>query len=100
MNYNNINLVNVPLEVMTSTIREIVASELQKAKEEIFQNSSEESMDKFLSIKDVCELLSVSDGTLYNWNRDKILMKNKIGGRVYYNKSDVLAILNPLKEVS
>ena len=70
------------------------------SKEEIFQNSSEESMDKFLSIKDVCELLSVSDGTLYNWNRDKILMKNKIGGRVYYNKSDVLAILNPLKEVS
>ena len=74
---------------------EINLTETQK--EEIFQNSSEESMDKFLTIKEVCEILSVSDGTLYNWNRDKFLIKHKIGGRVLYMKSDVMALFNNLK---
>lgn len=97
MTNNNLNLVTIPLEVMASTIREIVASELHKVKEVIIPNTNEESINKPLTIKEVCEILSVSDGTLYNWHRDKILTKYKVGNRVYYNKSDIMAKFNKLK---
>ncbi|MEN9981870.1 MAG: hypothetical protein RL542_1657 [Bacteroidota bacterium] len=96
----HINLVNVPLEVMANTIREIVVSEIQKVKELISLTPKEEDSDKILTREEVCKLLKVSYTTLFNWNNDKTLVNYKVGRRVYYNKSDVLAILNPLKEVS
>ena len=96
----HINLVNVPLEVMANTIREIVVSEIQKVKELISLTPKEDETDKILTREEVCKLLKVSPTTLFNWNNDKILINYKVGRRVYYNKSDVLAILNPLKEVS
>lgn len=97
---NHINLVNVPLEVMASTIREIVVSELQKVKELISLTPKEEDSDKILTREEVCKLLKVSPTTLFHWNNDKTLVNYKVGRRVYYRKSDVLAILNPLEQVS
>lgn len=96
----HINLVNVPLEVMANTIREIVVSEIQKVKELISLTPKEDETDKILTREEVCNLLKVSPTTLFNWNNDKILVNYKVGRRVYYNKSDVLVLLNPVKEVS
>lgn len=94
-----LNLVNVPLDVMANTLREIVASELQKVKEIIVPTPKDDS-DKILTREEVCKLLKVSNTTLFNWNNDKTLVNFKIGRRVYYMQSDVLAINNPLKAVS
>jgi excisionase family DNA binding protein len=95
----NINIVNVSLEDMANTLREIVASELQKVKELIVPKPKDDS-DNILTRYEVAQLLGVSLPTLFNWNNDKILVNYKVGRRVYYKKSDVMAILNPLKEVS
>ncbi len=95
----NINLVNVPLDVMANTLREIVASELQKIKNLIPETPKDET-DKVLTREEVCKLLKVSNTTLFNWNNDKTLVNFKIGRRVYYMQSDVLAIHNPLRAVS
>ena len=96
---NHINLVNVPLDVMTSTIREIVSSELQKVKN-LFAEAPKDVLVPTLNRKQVCILLGVCEGTLHNWNKNKILVNFKAGRKVLYRESDVLAILNPLKEVS
>ena len=96
---NHINLVNVPLEVMANTIREIVASELQKIKEIIVPTPKDDS-DKIMTREEVCKLLKVSTTTLFHWNNDKVLVNHKIGRRVYYMKADVMAKLNPLRLVS
>ena len=95
----NLNLVHVSIEDMTSIMREVVASELQKAKEIISPTPIDDS-DKILTREEVCKLLKVSLTTLFNWNNDKILVNYKVGRRVYYMKTDVLALLNPIKAVS
>lgn len=96
----NLNLVHVSIEDMTSIMREVVATELLKVKDLISLTPKEDDSDKILTREEVCKLLKVSPTTLFHWNNDKILVNYKVGRRVYYNKSDVLAILNPLKEVS
>ena len=67
----HINLVNVPLEVMANTIREIVVSEIQKVKELISLTPKEDETDKILTREEVCKLLKVSPTTLFNWNMIK-----------------------------
>jgi excisionase family DNA binding protein len=94
-----LNFVNISLDDMTYIMREIVASELQKAKEFISPTPIDDS-DKILTREEVCKLLKVSLTTLFNWNNDKTLVNYKVGRRVYYMKTDVLALLNPLKAVS
>lgn len=97
---NQINLVHVSIENMTSIMREVVATELQKVKELISLTPKEDDSDKILTREEVCKLLKVSPTTLFHWNNDKILVNYKVGRRVYYKQSDVLAILNPLEQVS
>lgn len=100
MTKNNISLVNVPLDVMANTIREIVVSELQKVKEFISISPKEEDSEKILTRDEVCKLLDVSYTTLYNWNNDGILVNHKVGSRVYYNKLDVMAKFNNQKPLN
>ncbi len=98
MEIKNLNLVNVPLDVLTDTIRDIVASELQKVMVLSTSSNKNENVDEILTRKQVCKLLKISNSTLFNWNNNKILENHKIGHRVYYKKSDVLALLQkPLK---
>ena len=94
-----LNFVNISLEDMTCIMREIVASELQKAKEFISPTPIDDS-DKILTREEVCKLLKVSNTTLFHWHNDKVLVNHKIGRRVYYMKADVMAKLNPLRLVS
>lgn len=96
----NLNLVHVSIEDMTSIMREVVATELQKVKELISITPKEEESDKILTREEVSKLLKVSLTTLFNWNNDKTLVNYKVGRRVYYMKTDVLALLNPIKAVS
>lgn len=95
-----LNLVHVSIEDMTSIMREVVATELQKVKELISLTPKEDDSDKILTREEVCKFLKVSTTTLFNWNNHKILENHKVGRRVYYKKSDVLAVLNPLKAIS
>ena len=95
----NLNLVHVSIEDMTSIMREVVATELQKVKD-LLTEAPKDSLEPTLTRKQVCVILGVCEGTLNNWNKNKILVNFKIGRKVRYRESDVLAILNPLKAVS
>ncbi len=91
----NINLVQVSLDDMSSVIRKIVADELNKVHNFMASPPKTES-DNFLSREDVCKLLKVSPTTLFHWNRNKTLTNQKLGRRVYYLESDVKAkFINP-----
>ena len=94
-----IQVFQLSVEDLSTMIRQSVASELQKVSNFISQTPKDES-DKILTREEVCKLLKVSTTTLFNWNNDKILENHKVGRRVYYKKSDVLAKLNPLRAVS
>ncbi len=96
MKIQNLNLVTVPLETLADTIREIVASELQKVIKINISSKLNDSTDEILTREEVCRLLKISNTTLFNWDNNKILENHKIGRRVYYRKSDVLALLKPI----
>jgi excisionase family DNA binding protein len=96
MEIKNLNLVNVTLEVLTDTIRDIVASELQKVIVLSTSSNNNEDIEEILTREQVCTLLKVSNTTLFNWANNKILENHKIGRRVYYRKSEVLALLQKL----
>jgi excisionase family DNA binding protein len=94
-----IQVFQLSVEDLSTMIRQSVATELQKVSNLISKTPKDDS-DKILTREEVCKLLKVSTTTLFNWNNDKILENYKVGRRVYYKKSDVLAILNPIKEAS
>lgn len=98
MEIKNLNLVTVPLETLSDTIRDIVAAELQKVMVLNVSSNKNENVDEILTRKQVCKLLKISNTTLFNWDNNKILENHKIGRRVYYRKSDVLALLKPLQK--
>ncbi len=97
----NINLVQVSLDDMSSVIRSILIEELKKFGNYFNQDTTKsDGLDEYLTREEVCKRLKVSYTTLYNWHNEKILVNFKVGRRVYYKESDVKALLNPLKEVS
>ena len=95
----HIQVYQLSLEDLSTMIRQSVATELQKVSN-IISTTPKDDSDKILTREEVCKLLKVSNTTLFNWNNDKTLVNFKIGRRVYYMQSDVLAINNPLKGVS
>lgn len=49
--------------------------------------------EKFLTIKQVAELLGVTEPTLWRWNKEGILKRVKVGNKVRYKESDVKKVL-------
>ena len=66
MEIKNLNLVNVTLEVLSDTIRDIVASELQKVMVLSTSSNKNENVDEILTRKKVCKLLKICNSTLFN----------------------------------
>lgn len=56
--------------------------------------STEQNAKSIFTRKETCELLNVSETTLYHWNNQGILKNFKLGNRVYYSKDSVFEKLN------
>ena len=88
-------LIQISKNDLKQLIQEAVKEEMSKINDAIRLNPKEsESKSDLLTRKETAELLSVSETTLFLWNRDKKLENKKIGNRVYYLKSEVLCKLN------
>jgi len=91
----NINLIQVSLDDMSSIIRDILAEELKKFGEYLKpQTTDNEELKQHLTREEVCKMLDVSTTTLFLWNKSKILVNYKLGRRVYYKKSEVFNFHN------
>lgn len=49
------------------------------------------------SFEDVRNLFKVSRQTMYNWEKEKKLIRHKINGRVYYKREDIEKLINHSK---
>lgn len=56
-------------------------------------------MPEYYTRKQVANHFGVTQRTVLNWERSKILQSLKIGGKRYYSKSEVHSLL-PREEVS
>ena len=52
--------------------------------------------EKLLTIKQVAELLGVTEPTLWRWNKEGILKRVKVGNKVRYKESDVNKVLEEM----
>jgi hypothetical protein len=81
--------VDVLLDKLTSRFAEII---------ELKQKS--ELAEKLLSPAETCKLFqpNISKVTLHKWTKDGRLQEHRIGSRVFYKYSEVLASLQTLKK--
>jgi hypothetical protein len=94
-----IQVFQLSVEDLSTMIRQSVATELQKVSNLISKTPKDDS-DKILTREEVCKLLDVSTTTLFNWNRDGILVNQKRGRRVYYSKASVMSMFNDSKTLN
>jgi len=89
---DNLVLCPVPLDDLVARIREVVKQELAAG----HQNKGDE---KLLSPAEACKLFApaISKMTLTRWTSEGLIPMQKIGGRVWYKHSDVIAAGSKLK---
>jgi excisionase family DNA binding protein len=65
---------------------------------EIKLNLQPKEPTKYLSRKEVAEMLDVNISTVHNWTVKGVINALQIGGRVYYKKSEIEAAMIELKK--
>lgn len=75
-------------------IRDTVSTEFQKMMGMVNNFQSSKPKSDLMTREEVSLLLNVSLVTLHNWEKKKILISKKVGGRVLYLREDVYAKLN------
>ncbi len=87
-------LYSVPLAELLAHIRTVVREEITAV------NALQPEGEKLLSVKEVSQLFSpkVTPQTIHNWAQTGKLIKHRIGGRVVFKQSEVMASLATLKK--
>lgn len=86
-------LIHMTAEDLAVLISNCVQAELKKL-ENMHMSSTKTEEDTLISRYEASKMLGVSYTTLFHWNNSGILPAQKIGSRVYYLKSSILARLN------
>ena len=83
------------LELVTKAdiaqLREDIFEELRKFR---FGGRKPVTKKEWLKSFEVCELLSISKGTLASYRRNGTLRYSKIGGLIYYKHEDIEMLMN------
>lgn len=85
---NNVT-VAVKLEDLIEFHREVLADNKRRLETQISENSQE----RYLTIKQVCSLLSVDASTLWRWRKQGYLNSVVIGCKRLYKESDVKRLI-------
>ncbi|MGO4875169.1 helix-turn-helix domain-containing protein [Pedobacter psychrotolerans] len=72
-------------------LREDIFEELRKFR---FGNKTTPIKKEWLKSFEVCEMLSISKGTLASYRRNGTLRYSKIGGLIYYKHQDIETLMN------
>ena len=84
---------NVTLSVTPADLREFFLAIAQEIRDNAPTVKEEPQQKAYLSNDEVAAKFGVCKKTLSRWNRDGYLKLFKIGGRIYYRRSDVEALL-------
>ncbi len=85
---STIQLTQIDIDSFGQFIQKLFREELEK----VIPTQIEEK--EFYTREETAKLLDVSLTTLFHWNNDGTLKNTKIGNRVYYSKTNILALLN------
>jgi hypothetical protein len=80
-------------EDLERLVKEALSSEFQKMMG-LFHNFDTNNKSDLMTREEVSKLLNVSLVTLHNWDKRKVLVSKKVGGRVIYMRDEVYARIN------
>ena len=81
-------------EDLERLVKEALSSEFQKMMGMFNNLEGNKTKSDLMTREEVSKLLNVSLVTLHNWEKKKVLISKKVGGRVLYFRDDVYAKLN------
>ena len=85
----------IQIEQIDATIIFDIMKQLQELHKEVKEiKETIKPEDRFLTRKEVKELLQISYTTIHNWQKQGILHGVHIGNKIYYKFSDIQALLN------
>lgn len=86
-------LQGLTVEELLKNVETIVQVKL----EEHLQKHSSKTSVRYLSTKEVCEILQISKPTLYDWTKQGLINSYRISTRVYYKSDEIDASLKKRK---
>ena len=78
---------------LVSELRDAMNDAVLQARKEMLSGVHALHHEKTMSPNEVASLLDVDLSTLYRWNKQGILTRQRVGGKVYYRTEDVERIL-------
>lgn len=81
-------------EDLERLVKEALSSEFQKMVGMLHNFESNKPKSDLMTRDEVSKLLNVSLVTLHNWDKKKVLVSRKVGGRVLYLRNEVYARFN------
>jgi hypothetical protein len=81
-------------EDLERLVKEALSSEFQKMMGMINNLEGNKTKSDLMTREEVSKLLNVSLVTLHNWEKKKVLVSRKVGGRVLYLREEVYSRLN------
>jgi DNA-binding transcriptional regulator YiaG len=81
-------------EDLERLVKEALSSEFQKMMGMINNLEGNRTKSDLMTREEVSKLLNVSLVTLHNWEKRKVLVSRKVGGRVLYLRDEVYSRLN------
>lgn len=93
---NNKKLVSAPNDITKGSFNDLkkelnstIQNEIKTLKENLDQNKN----SKFLQRKEVLQMLGISNPTLIRWVKEGIIVKYKVGSRVYFIQDEIESII-------
>ena len=85
----NSGVTDVTVNVKLADLVELIKQTIEAAKAELLPAMVSAAQEVLLTKKEVMEKFGVCHTTLWNWNKNKILIPAKVGKKVCYRQSDV-----------
>ena len=93
-NLNNMqNIGNVIYQITQADLKEFAMTLIEDTKKELEEKILADKMERYMSPKDVAEMLGVNPSTLWRWSNSKYLTPSNVGGKKRYKYSDIKKLL-------
>ncbi|MBD0831317.1 MULTISPECIES: helix-turn-helix domain-containing protein [Aestuariibaculum] len=91
MRSTQVTIHNITPEELSEHISNVIEAKLKTL--QLPQQNENQISDDLLTVEETLQYLKCSKQALYNWRKSGILPSYRLGNRVYYKKSDILAKL-------
>jgi len=88
------NITNMGIDEYKAMMRVLIVDTVKSSST---NDQSREAEPKLYSVKDAMQFFQVSEVTIHNWRKNRILECMRVGRRVYFTEDQINAAQKPIK---